>query len=241
MNLIIDEGNSAFKLAVFDQGKIIDWQWFVPFEREQMHDFIVEHLRSIKHAIISSVVDKGMDLSRYNFTQLELSHTTPVPIHNLYKTRETLGKDRLANVVGAWALNRNQNSLVIDCGTCVKYDFINYDGEYFGGSISPGLNMRYKALHEYTDKLPKVEPAEYDSFYGTDTRTSIITGVQQAMKYEIKGNIERYRKEFGSLTIFMTGGDAKFFDKAFEIDIFANSELTLVGLNEILSFNVQNQ
>lgn len=237
MNLVIDEGNTAFKIALFEGDSIVQKGTYSPEQRAEMHDLIVENLRSIKKAIVSSVVDNGLDLSRYSFPIIRLGASTPVPIHNLYKSRETLGKDRLANVVAAHAINKNGNSLVIDCGTCVKIDFVNSNGEYYGGTISPGLTMRFLSLHEHTAHLPLVKAGQLSSYFGENTEISIRAGVQMSIVYEIKGSIQRFRKENGSLTIFMTGGDAKYFDKAFEIDIFADSELTLKGLNEILKFN----
>lgn len=240
MNLIIDEGNTAFKLALFNWDELVACKSFLPHERQEMHSFISDAITKIRHAMVSSVVDNGLDLSRYTFNEWSLGHGTPLPIKNEYQSRQTLGKDRLCNAVGAWAKNPNGNSLVIDLGTCIKYDLMSANGSYLGGNISPGLKMRYQALNHYTAKLPLLEKGEFEYGYGVDTESSIMNGVQQGIYHEINGFIRRYRHEFPELTIFMTGGDAKSFDKPFIVDIFADPNLTLFGLNKILLHNVEN-
>ncbi len=240
MNLIIDEGNTAFKMAVYENDLQLEFEVFEPFEKQEMHSWISDRLSKIKHVIISSVVVEGLDLSRYNFNELRLDETTPLPIKNNYKTPETLGRDRLANAVGGWFRNLNQNTLVIDLGTCIKYDLIGSDGSYKGGNISPGIKMRFGALNHYTSKLPLLKRSKVDFKYGIDTNSSIHNGVEQGVYHEINGFIQKYSDDFGQLTIFMTGGDANFFDKPFICDIFAHSDLTLFGLNKILTYNVEN-
>lgn len=239
MNLIIDEGNTAFKLAVFSGNDLVKSQSFLPFERQEMHSWISDYLTDIKHVIVSSVVEKHLDLSRYKFNELLLDEHTELPIKNHYQTPETLGRDRLANAVGAWSKNKNGHSLVVDLGTCIKYDLVQHEKGYLGGNISPGLKMRLAALHEFTAKLPEL-PLQHTEFgFGTDTASSMYNGALQGAYHEINGFLRKYAQEFPDLTIFMTGGDAKFFDKPFICDIFADSDLTLYGLNQILIFNVE--
>ena len=240
MNLIIDEGNTAFKLAFFEDEDLIKSASFQSFERQEMHSWISDKITSLKHVIVSSVVNQGLDLSRYKFNEIYLDSNTPIPIKNSYLTPETLGKDRLANAVGAWCKNPGGNSLVIDMGTCIKYDLVVSGKGYIGGNISPGLKMRYRALNEFTDKLPLVENMKDEWGWGVDTNTSIYNGVEQAIYHEINGFIKFYSEQFSDLTIFMTGGDAKNFDKPFIVDIFAHPDLTLFGLNKILKHNVEN-
>jgi type III pantothenate kinase len=240
MNLIIDEGNTAFKLALFEGDELVKCEVFEPFERQEMHSWISDALTSIKHVIISSVVNKGLDLSRYKFNEIILDMSTRIPLANDYETPESLGKDRLANAVGAWFRNPNGNSLVVDLGTCIKYDLVTSDGRYKGGNISPGINMRYASLNHFTAKLPLLKREKIEFNYGIDTNTSIHNGVEQGAYHEINGFIQKYQEQFPDLTIFMTGGDAKFFDKPFICDIFADSNLTLFGLNKILMHNAEN-
>ena len=240
MNLIIDEGNTSFKLAVYQADELLSKQAFNPNERQEMHSWISDRISTIKHVIVSSVIQAGLDLSRYKFNEIRLNELTPLPIINSYKTKETLGRDRLANAVGAWYRNPNANSLVIDLGTCIKYDLVASSGAYLGGNISPGIKMRFAALNHFTARLPLLKKSSVDFGYGFDTNTSILNGVEQGAFHEINGFIGRYSEEFNQLTIFMTGGDANFFDKPFICDIFADSDLTLFGLNKILTYNVQN-
>lgn len=240
MNLIIDEGNTAFKLAIYHEDQLKAKKVFSPIERQEMHSWISDFISQIKHVIVSSVVENGLDLSRYKFNEIILEHTTPIPIKNNYLTKETLGRDRLANAVGAWFKNPEGNSLVIDLGTCIKYDLVGKAGVYLGGNISPGIKMRFDALKTFTSKLPQLSAEKIAFEYGRDTKSSMLNGVQQGAYHEINGFIRRYSHDFSQLTIFMTGGDANFFDKPFICDIFADSDLTLFGLNKILSYNVQN-
>lgn len=240
MNLIIDEGNTAFKLAIYKEDELREKAIFHPSERQEMHSWISDFLSHIKHVIVSTVVEKGLDLSRYKFNEIKLDENTELPITNEYKTPKTLGRDRLANAVAAWYLNRNGNSLVIDLGTCIKYDLVSSKGAYLGGNISPGIKMRFASLNHFTAKLPLLQKIDIEFSYGIDTDSSIYNGVEQGVYHEMNGFIEKYKSDFSELTIFMTGGDANFFDKPFICDIFAHSDLTLFGLNKILTYNVES-
>lgn len=239
MNLIIDQGNTQFKVALFKKNELIFNARFDYSQQQEFKTFCIK--KKIDRVILSSVVDNIIDLSFLTTKRiLLLDHTTPLPIKNNYRTPKTLGRDRLANVIGAWSINPNQFNLVIDSGTCIKYDLITENGEYIGGNIAPGLHMRFEALNHFTDQLPNIKPSVDNTIiYGTDTETSLQCGVILGMKHEINGFIERYKKEFNQLTIFMTGGDLKYFDKTDKKSIFANQNLTLIGLNEILNHNAQ--
>ncbi len=238
MNLVIDQGNSYFKVGIFSQNELLEHKRYGYDQLDTFNTWIKHH--NIDQVIISSVVDqivKPEGLSENAI--IILDHTTPLPITNGYSTPKTLGNDRLANAVAAWAINPQQNNLVIDGGTCIKYDLISKEGRYLGGAIAPGINMRYQALHSLTDQLPKLNPVDIDFTYGIDSESSIHTGVISGINHEINGFIRRYQSEFEQLTIFMTGGDAKYFDKTDKKPIFAIQNLTLIGLNEILNYNVK--
>lgn len=238
MNLIIDQGNTATKLAFFEANKIIKKKVFSKNDRIGLNQFLIRDCAKVNHVLISSVTNDMIDIPHVQ--PVLLNEQTHLPITLDYKSPSTLGKDRIANAVAAWHKNPNQNSLIIDLGTCIKYDLVNLKGEYLGGNISPGLNMRFKALNGFTDRLPLLAPTLFEYNYGNDTNSSILNGVQQGMFHEINGFIKRYNEEFEGLTIFMTGGDLNFFDKDFKNSIFADSDLTMIGLNEILKHNVQN-
>lgn len=238
MNLIVDQGNTATKLALFDEGgKIHVKQIFAKNEVSRVENWVNNHLGEIDAVLVSSVTNDVLDLPITN--RIDLSIATPVPIGNSYETPETLGKDRLANAVAIWKKNPEKHSLCIDIGTCIKYDLVNDKGVYIGGNISLGMNMRYSALQRFTDQLPLVESEEFSFGFGTTTKSSILNGVQHAIFHEINGFIHRYQEQFGELTIFMTGGDLKYFDKGYKNPIFADSDLTIFGLNEILRYNVE--
>ncbi len=238
MNLIIDQGNTLFKVALFDENELISKSRFTYSDVNLFYIWLEEKNEKNLNIIVSSVVNQSIDLSNLSINRVVyLNQLTKLPIVNGYLTPETLGNDRLANAVAANTINPNQNSLVIDLGTCIKYDLINSSGTYLGGNISLGLEMRYKALNHFTDQLPVLKPSQFENTYGVDTESSIKCGVQLAIENEINGFIDRYSQEFKPLTIFMTGGDLKYFDKSFKNHIFANSNLTLIGLNEILRHN----
>lgn len=240
MNLIIDQGNTYFKAALFEKNKLLQKSSFKYSENDLFFKWLNNNSNLSFNLITSSVVNFQIKLDKaFNVNKhIQLNNKTAIPIINGYKTPSTLGNDRLANAVGAWSLNPNHNSLIIDLGTCIKYDIINKKGEYLGGNIAPGFKMRYKAMHHFTDQLPLIEDYDFNQNYGTTTKSSLQAGVQLGIIHEINGFIERYSKQFDRLTIFMTGGDLKYFDKSTKKHIFANSNLTLIGLNEILRHNV---
>ncbi|MFD1551751.1 pantothenate kinase [Putridiphycobacter roseus] len=237
MNLILDQGNTYLKAAIFNGKDLMEKENFSYDAIEKFEEYC--KLKHISNAIISSVVHKQISLEFLNLKKIiHLDENTGIPITNNYTTPKTLGRDRLANAVGAWSLKKNENILIIDAGTCIKYDLMDKTGTYLGGNISPGLKMRFEALHTLTDKLPliKVDKTLKQEF-GTDTQTSIQCGVLLGMQEEINGFINRYKQQFNQLTIFMTGGDSIYFDKTDKNHIFAVENLTLIGLNEILNHN----
>jgi type III pantothenate kinase len=167
------------------------------------------------------------------------SQNTSLPIINKYRTPETLGKDRLAGVVGAQHLLPACDILVIDAGTAITYDFITSSGEFIGGSISPGIAMRYKALNTYTDRLPLLNYYDNAKLIGDDTSTSIFSGVLNGAVAEMEGIIQQYREVYPGIKIILTGGDHNYFDKRLKIKTFAAPNLVLEGLNLILDFNIE--
>jgi type III pantothenate kinase len=163
-----------------------------------------------------------------------LTHETPLPIKNLYATPQTLGCDRLAAVVGAAHLYPNQNLLVIDAGTAITYELLSAKGEYLGGNISPGISLRFKALHHYTGKLPLCERADSYAPVGTDTQSAIAAGVLNGVLYEVQANVEQFSLKIPNLIAILTGGDADFFANRLKKPIFVVCDLVLIGLNRIL-------
>ncbi len=244
MKLVIDIGNTKTKAALFVNGKI----FFEGKSGDDDIEFIKTVLTKgkIDSAILSSVKKENAAINELleskNIKFLELTASTPLPFKNLYKTPETLGKDRIALAAAASALFPGENVLVIDAGTSITYDFINSRNEYLGGAIAPGLQMRFKALHNFTDKLPLVFPDDNENteLIGNTTRTAILSGVINGMSAEIDGIIERYKKRYETMKTVFTGGDYKYFDKRLKNSIFARSNFVAEGLLEILNFNEKN-
>lgn len=166
-----------------------------------------------------------------------LNSKTKVPLINKYSTPKTLGFDRIAAAVGANFLIPNSNLIIIDIGTALTIDFVNDKNEYIGGNISLGIDMRFKALNEFTDKLPLIKKDDKRSLIGTSTETAIRNGVMNGIAYEIEGVINKLEEDFTNINTFLTGGDAFFFDKLYKNNIFANANLVLIGLNRILEYN----
>jgi type III pantothenate kinase len=242
MNLCIDIGNTRSKLAVFDEeGSLKKLIVREKFSQTKLEKVVGKY--EIKHAILSSVRKKNGKLKRFLDTHIEsfidLTVDIELPVTNNYHSPETLGRDRIALVVGASALFPKSDILVIDAGTCITYDFIDAQANYHGGSISMGLDMRFKALNHFTAKLPLVQRRDLDSHIGYTTETSIQTGLQCGVVYEMQGFIAAYRAQYPDLRVLITGGDANFFESRFKNQIFAVPNLVLKGLNQILTHNVQ--
>jgi len=239
MKLILDFGNTFKKYALFE-GKVLKELKIFEKDDYKKQMLFLSNNKNVKSIIISSVIDYPESLNNYlqeNYYFIKLNPQTPVPVKNKYKTQNTLGKDRLAAVVGANVLFPENNVLVIEAGTCITYDFINSEAEYLGGSISPGLNMRYKSLNNFTDKLPLVTNRDFKCLTGQTTEESIISGISNGIIAEVDGIIELYKKKYSSLKIVLGGGDMNFFVNKLKNSIFANPNIVLEGLNEILDFN----
>jgi len=242
MNLCIDVGNTQVKLGVYDSNNSLLWFSKHPELTITVLDALFSKFE-IKQAILSSVRVEHRVVLEFLKTQLktvlQLSSKTKVPLQSQYQTPKTLGNDRLAAVVGANALYPNEGVLVMDSGTCITYDFVSSDATYMGGSILPGINMRFQALHELTAKLPLIKQEYLDSFIGTSTKTSIQTGVLYGVLHELKGFKWQYEREFGNIKVIVTGGDASYFESQLKNEIFAQPKLVLIGLNTILNYNLQ--
>jgi len=238
MNLVIDKGNSATKVGVFENENLLYSTIFEKFGKNEAVSLFEQF--GISGAILSSVTDIEPELVSYLDEVLEkfilLDEKTPLPIENLYKTPETLGKDRIAACVGANCLKPNSNLLVIDAGTAVTYDVVNNKNQYVGGNISPGLEMRKKALHTFTQKLPLIEMKDSAPLIGTTTNEAILAGIVNGLIYEMDGYISSISDVYPNLSLFLTGGDAFYFERKLKSTIFASQNLLLTGLNRILNY-----
>jgi type III pantothenate kinase len=236
MNLVIDAGNTSIKAGTFEKGQL----------RELLYDIKLEDLGSlvkkyaIKKAVISSVnQDTALISEKINLKNaLIIGQHTRLPFKNLYKSPETLGTDRIAAVAGAISLYPGRPCLAIDAGTCITFDFIDADNNYQGGSIAPGINLRFKAMHNFTARLPLVERNNNIPLIGKNTEESMQSGVMTGVRAEIDGMIEEYRQLYPRLQVLICGGDAPFFETKLKQSIFVVPELVLIGLNRILDHNV---
>lgn len=236
MNLIIDIGNSSAKVGIFNQQELIEKHVFASIA--MLNLFLGNH--SFKNSIISSVSSSPEEIQQHIQAEKKfiLTKNLPVPTTNLYATPSTLGVDRLAGVCGARQLFPGKNCLVIDAGTCITYDFIDKDGNYHGGGISPGLSMRFQAVNTFTAKLPLVQAVKAPTLIGNSTESCIQSGVILGLTEEIKGFVRLYEQEFEDLKVVLCGGDTVFFENQMKGSIFAVPELVLSGLNSILDYNV---
>lgn len=240
MNLIVDVGNTLIKLAVFNSNELI---YKDSFERHLLLERISElnnTLPNISHCIISAVgrtTETQLEFLQKKYKVISLTHDTKVPFLNEYATQETLGVDRIALVSAAAVDYPERDVLVIDAGSCITYDFLSAENTYSGGAISPGLEMRYKAVHHFTDKLPLLKPQNSVSLVGDSTLNAIHSGVFNGMVYELDGFISSYKEKYPDLTVILTGGDAHLLRVSLKNDIFANSNFLLEGLHYILELN----
>ena len=203
------------------------------------------HVRSLPQvdacmlSSVSAVDQEVMDALKQKAVHfMELTEGTPIPIRNLYKTPETLGKDRLAAVVGAYSLFPGKDILVIDAGTALTIDFVDKEGNYHGGIISPGLNMRFRALHEYTKKLPFLSQTDEFEIIGDSTVSAITSGVQNGIIFEVDSYINQFVKKYPQLVTILTGGDVNFFVDKIKKYIFAEPNLVFFGLEKLILINI---
>jgi type III pantothenate kinase len=239
LNICIDIGNTNAKLGFFTKNELLEVKQNVA--DRGIIKIIKEHnpaqviIGSVRKGI-GNIVERSAKISN----TLVLNHLTPIPFESLYKTPQTLGVDRVAAVTGAGFLHQNKNCLVIDMGTCITYDLIDKSGTYHGGGISPGIEMKLKAMHKFTSKLPIVAKVGDQDLIGKTTRECMQSGAINGTIAEVEGIIERYRQFYDNLTIILCGGDAIFFESKIKDHIFAFPNLVLVGLNQILRFNLND-
>lgn len=243
MKLVIDIGNTLTKIAVFEGRQMIAFNRFDHFDVKRLRQLIDEYPHP-EASIISSVNSDVLEISREvgnDFPLLLFDHTTLLPFKNCYSTPETLGKDRLAGIAAAFDAFPKHDVLVIDAGTAITYDLLTSSGQYLGGSISPGIRMRYKALHTFTGRLPLLEMEDEAQLTGDTTNASIHSGVLNGVVTEAEGIIQRYLQQYPGIQIILTGGDYNYFDKQLKVKTFAAPNLVLEGLNIILSYNLEKK
>lgn len=238
--LALDIGNSRIKLGLFDDSQLVGVRTcqILDEARPIIDDFSPE--RIISCSVSDTPEEQAALLAGYEV--LIFDHRTPLPVQNLYETPQTLGLDRLAAVVGAERIFGGRDCLVIDIGTCITYDFLDQNKQYHGGSISPGIDIRFRGMHDYTRRLPLI--STYDEavdMIGKSTREGMTSGVLHGIAAEIDGIILRYTQKSPDLQVILCGGDAKRFESKLKASIFASPELVLVGLIRILEYNEEKK
>lgn len=239
LNLVIDIGNNSSKFFLFQEDTII-----LRGRRENTSlNFIAEIAKEygVKNIIVSSVVKFKDEEKEKLFAEhpgtLWFTNAMPLPINILYRTPERLGSDRLAAAIGAIGEAPGKDILVIDAGSAITIDFVDAEGNFRGGNISPGIKMRLTALHQLTSRLPKVEKDGDTPTLGYDTETAIRSGVILGICHEIDGYINDFRQKYPNLLVFLTGGDEKTLIDKIKNRIFADKFLIAKGLNRILKEN----
>ena len=243
MLLAIDIGNTRIKGAVFEHDTLIEAFVFALDALETSIVSILKKFPNCSDLIVASVGNTPKEVFLAFENQLHIhfiSHQSLFPFQNLYETPETLGIDRMVLASGAVLEFPNYNRLVIDAGTCVTYDFIDAEDHYLGGAISPGIRLRYEALHQYTAKLPLLTKAYPDYYIGNSTQQAIHTGVILGLLHEIDGFIAQYQAQYPNIIIILTGGDADFLAKRLKNTIFANSNFLLESLNQTFQYKIKN-
>ncbi|MDR3268953.1 MAG: type III pantothenate kinase [Tannerella sp.] len=243
MNLIIEQGNTAVKAAVYDRGKIVTTAVYEEFGLSELLPFFEQY--PLENGILSTVAktdEAWIDcMNRRLKYFLFLDSRSALPIAIRYQTPERLGCDRIAVAAGAHFLCPGRDILVIDAGTAITYEIVEASGAYVGGNISPGMTTRFRALHQFTEKLPLVKQQDEVPLIGISTETAIVAGVVNGIVYEMDGYINELRKKYPDIFVFLTGGHSFYFERRLKNSIFAAINLVLVGLNRILEYNVEKQ
>lgn len=237
--LIIDLGNTRAKLAVFEDDRCLEVRACSNKDLTELESIIRDFCP--EKGIISSVIHPNdtvkEQLNQITIPMLQLNCNTPLPVPNWEKIPKSMGADRLAVIVEAINEKPDTPLLVVDSGTCITYEFISDTGEYLGGNISPGADMRFTAMHEHTALLPIVTPEGEIPLMGYDTETAMRSGVMLGISHEIEGYIRRLREKNPKVLVFLTGGNILNFDTNIKSGIFADKLLLLKGLNRILDYN----
>lgn len=243
MILAIDIGNTRIKSAVFEKDMLLELHVF------KKEDFLLEIEKILKkHQTIHVLVVSSVgSLGKSDFEKLShrvkihfISRDQLFPFINKYESPQTLGIDRMVLVAGAVLKYPEQNVLIIDAGTCVTYDVVDASKAYFGGAISPGLRLRYEAMHQYTSKLPLLAKEEPENLIGNTTNQSMHSGVVNGLTFEIDGYITALTTQKENFIIILTGGDANFLAVRLKNTIFANSNFLLESLNELYQYQIKN-
>ena len=243
MNLVIDIGNTSVKVYLFENDQIVSKNHLkevslIEYVKSISKDFNIKNIicSSVTYSYKTKLSKLFEDADYYEMSDKKLKF----PFHNNYKTKNSLGQDRIGLVSAAFFKFPNENSLVVDVGTCITYDFIDSKNIYHGGAISPGINMRYKSLCKFTSNLPSLEYSDLDKIIGSSTDESIHIGVSTGIIGEINEHINRLQQKYLKLNVIITGGDSTFLLNKIKNAIFEDQDFLAIGLNNILKYNEGN-
>lgn len=238
MNMVVDSGNTRIKVGLFNDRELIRKESFLNLD--ELKSFLIA--TPVDHALVSSVNHDPAEILSWSSAtgkKISLTSSLALPIQVAYATPNTLGVDRLAAVCGALDLFPDQNCLIIDAGTCINYELLDAQHVYHGGAISPGITMRFDAMHTFTARLPLVRANENIGLIGNTTETCLQSGVMNGVLEEVSGIIRQYQILYSDLIVIMCGGDYPFFENKLKPTIFVAPELVLIGLNRILRYHVE--
>lgn len=243
MNLVVDIGNTRTKLAFFEKNALVEKAIGETSALSWLSDRLQDG-RIVDGAILSITGQDTEGVENFlesHLPYIRFGHQTPIPIHNIYATPETLGKDRLAAIVGASFLFQGQNCLVIDGGTCLTYNFLDKHKTFVGGNIAPGLTMRLRSMNHFTAKLPLVgRNTDNITLLGNTTETAMRAGAQIGLLSEVEGFVKRLTEKEGKINVILTGGDGQFlYDNLLIQEKYFEPYLVLQGLNQILNYYFQ--
>lgn len=241
MNLIIDQGNTVTKVAIFKADVLVETFLYEVFDVNVCSSLLSS--RAIKKCAFSSVINSSDEVLNYLKNKIPsflfIDEKVSLPVKNKYQTPETLGKDRLAAAVAAEGLFTGKDVLVVDVGTAITYELVDHNACYLGGNISPGVSMRFKALTKFTDRLPLIDRFGELPDWGYDTETAIRAGVIHGVVFEIKSYIASLKEKYTDLKVILTGGHTRYIESQLDMKVFVDINLVLKGLNRILNYNVR--
>ena len=243
MNLAIDIGNTRVKIAVFEDNKLSKVVKATSENFLENLKLILASSAKKPKTILSSVgslTEEDHNWLKAHTELTTLTHQARLPFQNCYATPHTLGIDRLTLAAGAALSFPQGNKLIIDAGTCITYDFLNEHNDYLGGAISPGLQLRFKSLNDYTADLPLLTAEPIDYLIGTNTKQAILSGVTNGLIYEIEHTIQEYQRLYPKLSIILTGGDTLFLAERLKNTIFANPNFLLESLHKLHQYILNN-
>ncbi len=243
MLLLVDHGNTRIKLHLTSDGQKFDTTTVSKDSFPSETAALLKKYPNVKNVVFSSVAADLLPFFKDfhpNLTLFDIAKVADWPFLNQYATPETLGIDRKVLAAGAVFLEKGKTCLIIDAGTCITYDFVLAGATYLGGGIAPGLHMRFRALHEFTAKLPLVTNVQEIALIGNSTQSAIQSGVINGVVAEINGIIARYKEQYGDFSIILTGGDADFLATQLKNGIFADSKFMQRALYALYQFHNPN-